>query len=121
MPGPTPSTSSGGLRQVYRNATATFRVAPAVSMSWLSPVQDMGMVVNQVKDRGDELRQFLGLKKSDKLVYLYVGRYGQSDLDWPRLAEQATRGVHFVTYPPCPPARQQTCMRFRLPTGRAAT
>ena len=90
------------VRQVYRSATATFRTAPALAMSWLSPVFDVGMVVNQVKDRRVELRRFLGLKKSDKLVYLYVGRYGQSDLDWPRLAQQQVRGVHFVTYPPLP-------------------
>ena len=92
------------LRQVYRSATATFRTAPALAMSWLSPVFDVGMVVNQVKDRRVELRRFLGLKKSDRLVYLYVGRYGQSDLDWPRLAQQQARGVHFVTYPPLPAA-----------------
>ena len=30
------------------------------------------------------------------------GRYGQSDLDWPRLGRQEARGVHFVTYPPLP-------------------
>jgi hypothetical protein len=91
-----------GLREVYRSATATFRVAPALRMSWLSPVYNAGMVVNQVTDRRVELRRYLGLEKADKLVYVYVGRYGQSDLDWPRLAEQSGRGVHFVTYPPLP-------------------
>jgi hypothetical protein len=90
------------LRQVYRTATATFRTAPALSMSWLSPVFEAGMVVNQVKDRGHELRRFLALKNRDKLVYLYFGRYGQTDLDWPALAVHGSRGVHFVTYPPLP-------------------
>ena len=90
------------LREVYRSATATFRVAPALRMSWLPRVYDAGMVVNQVKDRGVELRRFLGLKKSDRLVYLYIGRYGQSDLDWPALGVHGDRGVHFVTYPPLP-------------------
>ncbi len=90
------------LRQLYRSATATFRTAPAVSMSWLPRVHEAGMVVNQVKDRSDELRKFLGLKKSDKLAYLYFGRYGQNDLDWPALARHGSRGVHFVTYPPLP-------------------
>jgi predicted glycosyltransferase len=60
------------------------------------------MVVNQGKDRGGELRRFLGLKKPERLVYLYVGRYGQSDLDWPALAGAGRHGVHFVTYPPLP-------------------
>ena len=90
------------LRDVYRNATATFRVEPALRMSWLSPIYTPGMVVNQVKDRRVELRRYLGLKKSDKLVYLYLGRYGQSDLDWSRLAGPADKGVHFVMYAPLP-------------------
>ena len=71
-------------------------------MSWLPRVHDAGMVVNQVKDRRDELRKFLGLMKSDKLAYLYFGRYGQNDLDWPALGLHESRGVHFVTYPPLP-------------------
>jgi hypothetical protein len=90
------------LRKLYRSATATFRTAPALSMSWLRPVYDAGMIVNQVKDRGAELRKSLGLKRSDRLVYLYVGRYGQSDLDWPALGAHGRRAVHFVTYPPLP-------------------
>ena len=39
------------LRACYRHATATFRVAPAMSMSWLSPVIAAGMIVNQGFDR----------------------------------------------------------------------
>ena len=91
------------LRDVYRNASATFRVEPALRMSWLSPVHSAGMIVNQVKDRRVELRRCLGLKKSDRLVYLYLGRYGQRDLDWSRLAGPAQEGVHFVMYAPLPP------------------
>ncbi len=90
------------LRGVYRRATATFRVAPALKMAWLPRVYDAGMVVNQVKNRGGELRRFLGLKQSDRLVYLYIGRYGQADLDWPALGVHGDRGVHFVMYPPLP-------------------
>ncbi len=90
------------LRATYRNATATFRVEPSMRMSWLSPIWNAGMVVSQVRDRRVELRRLLGLNKSIKVVYLYVGRYGQSDLDWPRLGRQEARGVHFVTYPPLP-------------------
>jgi hypothetical protein len=90
------------LRDAYRNATATFRLEPALRMSWLSPGYSAGMVVNQAKDRRVELRRFLGLKKSDRLVYLYLGRYGQRDLDWSRLAGPAEEGVHFVMYAPLP-------------------
>src|SRR5262249_13610222 len=73
------------LRRMYRQATLTFRVEPALRMSWLAPVVNTGMVVSPGRDRRAELRAFLGLGKPSKLVYLYLGRYGQSDLDWSRL------------------------------------
>ena len=60
------------------------------------------MVVNQGRDRGGELRRLFGLKKTDKLVYIYIGRYGQSDLDWSRLRRFAAQGVHFLGYQPEP-------------------
>ncbi len=49
------------LRSCYRQATATFRVEPAMSMSWLSPKIDPGMVVNQGRDRSGELRRLFRL------------------------------------------------------------
>jgi len=90
------------LRRVYREATATFRIAPALRMSWLSPCIDAGMVVNLGRNRQGELRRLFGLPKGDKLVYLYIGRYGQSDLDWSRLERFRAAGVHFISYPPAP-------------------
>jgi hypothetical protein len=92
------------LRRAYRQATVIFRVLPALAMSWLSPVVDTGMVVARGRDRRVELRRLCGLKKTDKLVYIYIGRYGQSDLDWSRLERLAGKGVHFVGYPPAPSA-----------------
>ena len=103
-PAARPCNSCADLRAVYRRATATFRVARALKMGWLPRVYDAGMVVNQVKVRGGELRRFLGLEQSDRLVYLYIGRYGQADLDWPALGVHGDRGVHFVMYPPFPPS-----------------
>ena len=81
-----------------------------------------GMVVNQGKDRRAELRRLLGLKKSDKLVYLYVGRYGQSDLDWPRLGrhESGRRAFRDVSSP-ARRVRLRIFTRCPQPTGRAAT
>ena len=90
------------LRACYRHATATFRVEPAMSMSWLSPVIASGMIVNQGRNRATELRRLVGLKKSDKLVYLYIGRYGQNDLDWSRLERFARDTIHFMSYYPAP-------------------
>ena len=71
-------------------------------MSWLSPKIEPGMVVNQGRDRSGELRRLFGLKKTDKLVYIYIGRYGQNDLDWSRLRRFAAQGVHFLGYQPEP-------------------
>jgi hypothetical protein len=88
------------LRQAYRKATTVFRTEPGLRMSWLGPKIEVGMVVNRRRDRRSELRRFLGVKPAQKLVYLYVGRYGQNDLDWARLGRLANRGIHFVGYPP---------------------
>jgi hypothetical protein len=90
------------LRSCYRQATATFRVEPAMSMSWLSPRIEPGMVVSQGRDRSGELRRLFGLRKTDKLVYIYIGRYGQNDLDWSRLGRFTDQGIHFLGYQPAP-------------------
>jgi hypothetical protein len=42
------------------------------------------------------------LPKSSKLVYLYIGRYGQNNMDWSRLERYADRGIQFISYPPAP-------------------
>ena len=63
---------------------------------------DSGMVVNQGRDRSGELRRLFNLMTTDKLVYLYIGRYGQSDLDWSRLRRFAAQGIHFLVYQPAP-------------------
>ena len=47
----------------------------------------------------------LGLTPRERLVYLYIGRYGQNDLDWSRLERLGERGVHFVSYDPLPDER----------------
>jgi len=90
------------LRRAYRHATTVFRIEPAMRMSWLSSVIDAGMVVNPARDRRAELFRTIGLSKVNKLVYLYIGRYGQSGLDWPRLERFAARGVHFLSHHPAP-------------------
>ena len=96
------------LRAAYRQAVATFRMEPAMSMSWLSALINVGMVVKRGRDRRAELCRLTGLDRKDKLVYLYLGRYGQSDLDWSRLERFAARGIHFLSYHPRfgGPARQ---------------
>jgi hypothetical protein len=90
------------LRRAYRHATGVFRVEPALRMAWLGKAVEPGMVVNPGRNRRAELIRSLGLKATDKLVYLYLGRYGQDGYDWANLERLAARGIHFVGYHPAP-------------------
>ena len=90
------------LRADYRHATALFRMQPALRMSWLKPAIDVGMVVNQGRNRRAELVRTARPVPSDRVVYFYIGRYGQDDLDWARLERLGERGIHFVGYDPAP-------------------
>jgi hypothetical protein len=91
------------LRAAYKQATATFRTQPAMRMSWLRRKLDAGMVVDRARVRRAELLRLTGLSRRHKLVYIYVGRYGQTGLDWPRIERLAARGIHFISNHP-PPA-----------------
>jgi hypothetical protein len=88
------------LRRLYGEATAAFRAEPALPMAEFRRRIDVGMVVTPGRDRRGELVERLGLQASDRLVYFYVGRYGQSNLNWGRL--EALAGVHFVGFHPAP-------------------
>jgi hypothetical protein len=90
------------LRAAECQATAIFRAAPALPMAGLAPVIEVGMVVTPGRDRSAELRRRLGLGPAERLVYLYVGRYGQEDLGWDRLRRLEGRGIHFVGFHPAP-------------------
>jgi UDP:flavonoid glycosyltransferase YjiC (YdhE family) len=87
------------LRAASATATA-FRAQPALPLDEFRERIDVGLVVSAGRDRRGELRQRLGIGRSERIVYLYVGRYGQDDLDWRRLA--GYRGVHFVGFHPPP-------------------
>lgn len=92
------------LRRAYRQATVTFRCAPALRMtSTATLIEDVGLVVTPGRDRRTELRRELGLSPCERLVYWYVGRYGQHNLGWERLARLGSRGIHFIGFHP-PPA-----------------
>ena len=93
------------MRQAYRQATLLFRTEPALRMADVAPISEVGMIVERGRDRRRELRKRLGLSASDRLVYFYVGRYGQADLGWARLGSMAARGVHFVGFHPAGPSR----------------
>ena len=108
------------LRAAYRQATALFRIQPALRMDWLKPAIDVGMVANQGRNRRDELVRHLGLTRRERLVYLYIGRYGQSDMDWSRLDRCAgAESISSATIP-CRTDSRTTCTSSRRPTGPAA-
>jgi hypothetical protein len=90
------------LRAAYRQAATVFRAEPALRMAWLPNQINVGMVANPGRNRRRELHRLLGLSSREKLVYFYIGRYGQDDLDWGRLEEYASRGIHFVGYHEAP-------------------
>ncbi len=86
------------LRAAYRQATAVFHAQPALAMSWLPRRIDVGMVVTPGRDLRVELRRTLGLGPNERLVYFYVGRYGQEGMDWERIERWECQGVHFVGF-----------------------
>jgi hypothetical protein len=90
------------LRRAYRQATTVFRAEPALRMAWLPGQVNVGMVANSGRNRREELRGLLGLGSQEKLIYFYIGRYGQHDLDWERLEAYAAMGIHFVGYHAAP-------------------
>ena len=90
------------LRGECAQATAIFRAEPALPMAGMAPLIEVGMVVTPGRDRRAELRDRLGLASGDRLVYFYVGRYGQDGFGWDRIGRLGDRGLHFVGFHPAP-------------------
>jgi len=86
------------LQAAYDHATAILRINPALAMAGRAPAIDVGMVTNAGCDRQAELRRTLGLLGQEKLIYLYLGRYGSDDFGWRRLEPLSKRGLHFVGF-----------------------
>ena len=88
------------VRDACRHATALFRAEPGLKMAGVAPTIEVGMVVTPGVNRRAELRSKLGIAADEKIVYFYIGRYGQADLGWERLGR--LDGVHFVGFHPSP-------------------
>ncbi len=88
------------IRSAYRHASTLFRAEPGLKMAGVAPTVEVGMVVTPGVDRRGELREKFGIPPADKVVYFYIGRYGQANLGWERLAR--LEGVHFVGFHPAP-------------------
>ncbi|GAC1463115.1 MAG: hypothetical protein NVSMB9_00180 [Isosphaeraceae bacterium] len=92
------------IRRAYRQISVLFRCEPALRMRDFDRDQviEVGMVVTPGRHRGSDLRAQLGLGSQTKLVYLYLGRYGQTDLGWERLEAMEAKGIHFVGFHSAP-------------------
>lgn len=90
------------IRAAYRHATALIRIEPALAMTWLGPKITPGIVATRGRDRSAELRRLVGVGPDAKLVYFYIGRYGQDGMGWDRVAALGAKGVHFVGFHPAP-------------------
>ena len=88
------------LRWAYRQASHVFRAQPGLAMKGFASIEDVGLVVSPGRDRRAELRDRLSLGSGEKIIYFYVGRYGQASLGWDRLATM--RGIHFVGFHAAP-------------------
>ncbi len=109
------------LRAAYRQATAVFRIQPALRMTWLKPSVEVGMVANQGRDRRRELAGSLGLTTRERLVYLYIGRYGQNDLDCPDWGGSARGAFISSAMARCQTEGRRTCISSLRRTGPAET
>lgn len=88
------------IHRAYRQATALFRLQPGLPMSGVAPAIDVGLVVTPGRDRRAELRASLELSGREKLVYVYLGRYGQDGVDWERVGRWERDGIHLVGFHP---------------------
>ena len=100
---------------------ASFDASQRCKMSWLPNQIDVGLVANPGRDRSRELRKLLGLGTTEKLVYFYIGRYGQDDLDWDRLASYAGAGCISSAITRLRRVRRPICIWSRRANGRGAT
>jgi hypothetical protein len=80
----------------YSDATVYLRSQPAIAGSFAAPVQDIGLVTTEGRERRGELIRVLGLGRHARLVYVYVGRYGQADMEWQNL--RRLESYEFVSY-----------------------
>jgi hypothetical protein len=82
----------------YAHADLYLRAQPAIESCAMGRVCDVGLVTRRGRNRRRELIRELSLPRDSRLVYMYVGRYGQHDMSWEKLARLAD--FQFVSYHP---------------------
>lgn len=91
------------LRATYARATLAFRASPALSLAEIPSRRDVGMIVTPGRANREGLCRLLDIDPKSTLVYFYIGRYGQANLDWANLA--ALRGYEFIGFHEAPVGR----------------
>jgi hypothetical protein len=91
------------LRTTYALATIAFRAQPALSLAEIPRRRDVGMVATPGRSDREGLCRLLDIDPKSILVYFYIGRYGQTSLDWENLA--ALRGYEFIGFHEAPVGR----------------
>jgi hypothetical protein len=91
------------LRTLYARATLAFRASPALSLAEVPRRQDVGMVVTPGRSNREGLCRLLDIDPQSTLVYFYIGRYGQANLEWENLA--ALPGYEFIGFHEAPVGR----------------
>lgn len=82
----------------YTQASLYLRAQPAIESQVSDRVRDVGLVTRRGHNRRSELTRDLGVPRGSRLVYMYVGRYGQDDMAWDNLARLSD--FQFVSYHP---------------------
>ncbi len=80
----------------YSQATVLLRAQPAIESDGFRFVRRVGLVARRGRDRTRELLAELGLSRDARLVYMYVGRNGQDDIQWQNLSRLPD--YHFISY-----------------------
>jgi hypothetical protein len=86
------------MLQEYFQASLTLRAQPAMESLVVGRMRDVGLVTRQGRNRQSELIRELGVPRDSRLVYIYVGRYGQADITWENLGSLSD--FQFVSYHP---------------------
>ena len=91
------------LRAAYRQATALFRIRAGLADGLADAGRSRSAWSStRAATAATSCAGTLGLTRREKLVYFYIGRYGQDDLDWERLERLGARRIHFVGFHPAP-------------------
>jgi len=84
------------MHDEYACADIYLRAQPAVESPPFTRTRDVGLVTRRGRSRRRELIESLGLRRDARLAYIYVGRYGQTDIAWQNLSR--LDDFEFVSY-----------------------